>query len=69
MSVHKNIIYIATKLHITIIFKRGWQCKDGSERLAPNQFEDPSPTIPTHGIKEENEKTVGDKKGASSEAN
>ena len=34
--------------------------------LTPYQSEDPSPTIPTHRMKEEKGKTGGDKKGASS---
>ena len=49
-----------------IIIKRGWQCKAGREagreRLTPYQSEDPNPTTPTHGKKEEKGKTVGDKK-------
>ena len=36
------------------------------ERLTPYQSEDRGPTIPTHSMKEEKGKTVGDKKGASS---
>ena len=51
---------------IIIIIKRGWQCKDGRERLTPYQSEDPNPTTATHRKKEEKGKTVGDKKGASS---
>ena len=48
---------------IIIIIKRGWQCKAGRERLTPYQSEDPNPTTPTHGKKEEKGKTVvGDKK-------
>ena len=50
---------------ITIIIK-GWQCKTGRARLSPYQSEDPSPTIPTHRMKEENGKTEGDKNKASS---
>ena len=49
-----------------IIIKKRWQCKAGRERLSPYQFEDTSPTIPTHGMKEEKGKTGGDKKGDSS---
>ena len=47
---------------IIIIIKSGWQCKAGRERLTPYQSEDPNPTTPTHRIKEEKGKTVGDKK-------
>ena len=54
---------------IIINIKNNWQCKAGRERLIPHQSKDPSPTIPTHRMKEENGKTVGDKKGASSHAN
>ena len=43
--------------------------KAGRERLTTFQFEDPSPTIPTHRMKEDKWRTVGDKKGASSVAN
>ena len=45
-------------LHFIIIFKKGWQCKAGRERLTPYQSEDPSPTIPTHRMKEEKGKAV-----------
>ena len=38
-------------------------------RLTLHQFEDPSPTIRTHRMKEEKGKTAEDKKGASSHAN
>ena len=51
---------------IIIIITRGWQCKAGRERLTPYQPKDPNPTAPTHRKKEEKEKTVGDKKWASS---
>ena len=37
---------------IIIIIKKGWQCKTGRERLTPYQFEEPSPTILTHRMKE-----------------
>ena len=47
---------------IIIIFKKGWQCKAGRERLTPYQSEDPNPTTPTHRMKEEKGKTAGDKK-------
>ena len=57
---------ITKTLYIIIIIKRGWQCKAGRERLTPYQSEDPNPTTPTHRKKEEEGKTVGDKKGASS---
>ena len=33
------------------------------QRMSSYQFEDPSPTIPTHRQKEEKVKTVEDKKG------
>ena len=49
---------------ITIIIKKGRQCKAGREPLTPYQSEDPSHTIPlTHRMKEEKGKAVGDKKG------
>ena len=51
---------------IIIIIKKCWKCKDGKERLTPYQSEDPSPTIPTHRMKEEKWKIVGDQNGASS---
>ena len=47
---------------IITIIKKGWQCKAGRERLTPYQSEDPNPTTPTHRMKEEKEKTAGDKK-------
>ena len=53
------------ELLIIIIIKKCWQCKAGRERLTSYQSEDPSPTIPTHRMKEKG-KTVIDKKGASS---
>ena len=51
---------------IIITIKKGWQCKDGRERLTPYQSEDPSRTIPTHRMKEKKGKAAGDKMGASS---
>ena len=60
---HKITQYI---IIIIIIIKKGWQCKTGREQLTPYQTEDPSPTIPTHRMKEEKGKIGGDKKGASS---
>ena len=51
---------------IIIIIRKGRQCNAGRERLTPYQFEDPNPTTPTHRMKEEKGKTVGDKKWASS---
>ena len=39
------------------------------ERLTPYESEDPSLAITTHRMKEEKGKTVGNKKGASSQAN
>ena len=52
--------------HIIIIIKIGFQqCKAGREQLTPYQSDDPSPTIPTHRMKEEKGQTAGDKKGAS----
>ena len=47
---------------IIIIIRKGQQCKTGRERLTPYQSEDPNPTTPTHRMKEEKRKTVGDKK-------
>ena len=41
-----------------IIIEKGCQCKAGRQRLPPYQFEDPSPTIITHRMKEEKGKTV-----------
>ena len=38
---------------VIIIIKQGWQCKAGRQRFTPYQSEDPSPTIPTHRMKEE----------------
>ena len=46
---------------IIIIIRKGWQCKEGRERLTPYQSEDPNPTTPTHRMKEKGKK-VGDKK-------
>ena len=40
----------------------------GRERLQPYQSEDSSPITPTHRMKEEKGKIVGDKKGARSKA-
>ena len=48
--------------------KKGWQCKAGKDLLIRYQSADPSPSIPTHRIKEKG-KTVGDKKGASIKKN
>ena len=45
-----------------IIIRKGRQCTAGRERLTPYQSEDPNPTTPTHRMKEEKGKTVGDKK-------
>ena len=45
-----------------IIIRKGQQCKAGKDRLTPYQSEDPNPTTPTHRIKEEKGKTVGNKK-------
>ena len=45
-------------IFISIIIKRGWQCKARRERLTPYQSEDPNPTTPTHRKKEEKGKTV-----------
>ena len=48
------IIFTIWSNHIIIIIiKKGWQCKAGREQLTPYQSEDPSPTIPTHRMKEE----------------
>ena len=54
---HQNSIII-----IIIIVRKGRQCKAGRERLTAYQSEDPNPTTPTHRMKEEKGKTVGDKK-------
>ena len=56
------LLEIISKVFIIIIIKQGWQCKAGRERLIPYQFEDTNPTTPTHRMKEEKGKTVGDKK-------
>ena len=61
-----NMSYLNYFIIIIIIISKGRQCKAGRERLTPYQFEDPNPTIPTHRMKEEKGKTVGDKKWASS---
>ena len=58
----KSIIIII----IIIIIKKGWQCKAGRERWTPYQSENPNPSTPTHRMKEEKGKTVGDKTWASS---
>ena len=47
---------------IIIIIRKGRQCKAGRERLTPYQSEDPNPTTPTHRMKEDKGKAVGDKK-------
>ena len=47
-----------------IIIKKGRQCKAGRERLTPYQSEDLSPTIPTHGRKEEKGKNSRRQKGS-----
>ena len=57
LHVYNGIIII-----IIIIIRKGRQCKAGRERLTPYQSEDPNPTTPTHRMKEEKGKTVGDKK-------
>ena len=49
-------------LLLLLLLKKGWQCKAGRERLTPYQSEDPNPTIPTHRMKEEIGRTVGDRK-------
>ena len=49
---------------IIIIISKGRQCKAGRERLTPYQSEDLNPTTPTHRMREEKGKTVGDKKWA-----
>ena len=38
---------------IIIIIKKGWEYKAGRDRLTNYQSKDPSPTIPTHRMKEE----------------
>ena len=47
---------------IIIIIRKGRQCKAGRERLTHYQSEDPNPTTPTHRMKKEKGKTVGEKK-------
>ena len=61
--------FIVQNSVIIVSIKKGWQCNAVRERLTPCQSEDPSPTIPTHRMKEEKGKTVEDKKEASSSAN
>ena len=56
------INYFANYYYYFIIIRNGRQCKAGRERLTPYQSEDPNPTTPTHRMKEEKGKTVGDKK-------
>ena len=46
---------------LIIIIEKGRQCKAGRERLTLNQSEDPSPTTPTHRMKEDKGKIVEDK--------
>ena len=53
---------LAVVIIITIIIRKGRQCKAGRERLTPYQSEDPNPTTPKHRMKKEKGKTVGDKK-------
>ena len=69
VSLKVTFLKIIIIIFVIIIMKKGWQCKAGRERLTPYQFEDPSLTIPTHRMKEEKVKTIGDKKGASSQDN
>ena len=57
-------IKLSVLLLLSLLLK-GCQCNAGRERLTPYQSEDPSPTIPTHRMKEDKLKTVGDKNGAS----
>ena len=50
-----------------VILQNVWrQCNAESERLAPYQSEDPSPTIPTHRKKEEKGKNSITQNGTSS---
>ena len=56
------MFYIYEMMIIIIIIRKGRQCKAGREQLTPYQSEDPNPTTPTHRMKEEKGKTVGDKK-------
>ena len=56
----------AYQIILLLIIIKGWQCMAGRERLTPYLSKDPSPTIPTHRMKEETAKLVGDKKEASS---
>ena len=49
-------------ISITIVKYR--QCKARRERLTPDQSEVPSPTLPTHGTKEENGKNSRRRKGS-----
>ena len=53
---------VGNPIIIIIIIRKGRQCKAGRERLTPYQSEDPNPTTPTHRMKKEKGKTVGDKK-------
>ena len=53
---------LAVALLLFIIIRKGRQCKAGRGRLTPYQSEDLNPTTPTHRMKEEKSKTVGDKK-------
>ena len=57
-----RLTYNNTIIHFIIIIRKGRQCKAGRERLTPYQSQDPNPTTPTHRMKEEKGKTVGDKK-------
>ena len=51
---------------IIIIIEKSCQCQAGRERLTPYQSEDHRPAIPTLRMKEEENKSVGDKNGPSS---
>ena len=64
-GLYSNVTHLLANLLIIIIIiinRKGRQCKAGRERLTPYQSEDPNPTTPTHRMKEEKGKTVGDKK-------
>ena len=56
-----NTRFTSDTLHY-YYFKMLVYCKAGRERSTPYQSHDPSPTTPTHRMKEENGKTAGEKK-------
>ena len=62
---HNNKIPMTwlTSWLVIIIIQKGWLYEVGREQLTPFKSEDPSPTIPTHRMKENIRNTVGDTKG------